>query len=255
MTDTPDTPDGAIDTTPYAHDGSADIGVLVCHGFTGSPHSVRPWARHLAAQGWSVSLPLLPGHGTDWKDCNRTTWLDWYATVDSAFTELKQKCDRVFVCGLSMGGTLALRLAQEHGEAVAGVIVVNPSVIMVRWDTKFLPVLARLVPSVAAIGDDIAKPGIVEGAYSRTPVRAAASLRAFQTVVRRGLARITQPLLVLHSATDHVVDPVNSELVLKGVSSADKLEVVLKDSYHVATLDHDAPSIFDGTVDFIRRLS
>ncbi|WP_246001573.1 alpha/beta hydrolase [Allorhizocola rhizosphaerae] len=245
----------AIDTSPFAHDGSTDIGVLVCHGFTGSPHSVRPWARHLAEQGWTVTLPLLPGHGTDWRDCNRTTWTDWYSAVEAAFAGLKQRCDRVFVCGLSMGATLALRLAERHGDDVAGIVLVNPAVIMLRWDTKFLPVLGRLIPSVPAIGDDIAKPGIREGAYPRTPVRAAASLRRFQAMVRADLARVAQPLLLFHSANDHVVEPVNSDMVLKGVSSRDKHEVVLHDSYHVATLDHDAPRIFDDTVDFIKRLA
>lgn len=247
--------DTAIDTTPFEHDSPSEVGVLVCHGFTGSPHSVRPWAAHLAGQGWTVSLPLLPGHGTDWRDCNRTGWPDWYGCVDAAFTRLKARCDKVFVCGLSMGGTLALRLAQVHGADVAAVVVVNPAVIMVRWDAKLLPVLGRLIPSVAAIGNDIAMPGIVEGAYARTPVRAAASLRAFQAVVRRDLNRVTQPLLLFRSANDHVVEPVNSEIVLAGVASKDVREVVLARSYHVATLDHDAPLIFDGTADFIRSLA
>ena len=244
-----------IDTTPFHHEGATDVGVLVCHGFTGSPHSVRPWAKHLAEHGWTVSLPLLPGHGTHWRDCNRTTWQDWYATVDVAFQRLHERCERVFVCGLSMGGTLALRIAEVHGSDVAGVVVVNPSVTMVRWDTRFLPVLANVVPSVAAIGNDIAKPGMLEGAYDRTPVRAAASLRRFQRVVRGDLGRVTQPLLLLHSAQDHVVEPVNSALVLSGVASGDVQEIVLAESYHVATLDHDAPLIFDKTVEFINRLS
>jgi carboxylesterase len=244
-----------IDTTPFHHEAATDVGVLVCHGFTGSPHSVRLWAKHLAARGWTVSLPLLAGHGTDWRDCNRTGWQDWYSTVDVAFRRLRERCERVFVCGLSMGGTLALRLAQEHGSDVDGVVVVNPSVVMLRWHTRFLPVLAYVVPSVAAIGDDIAKPGVVEGAYDRTPVRAAASLRRFQNLVRGDLRKVTQPLLLLHSARDHVVEPANSALVLSGVASADLQEIVLTDSYHVATLDHDAPLIFDKTVEFINRLT
>jgi carboxylesterase len=244
-----------IDTTPFHHDGSADVGVLVCHGFTGSPHSVRPWAQHLAAQGWSVRLPLLPGHGTHWRDANRTSWQDWYGCVDDAFGQLQATCRTVFVCGLSMGATLALRLAQEHGSDVAGLVLVNPAVAMLRWDAKLLPVLARVIPSVPAIGNDIAKEGILEGAYERTPVRAAASLRAFQTVVRQDLSRVTQPVLLLHSANDHVVEPVNSAMVLAGISSQDVREVVLTESYHVATLDHDAPQIFAGSVEFISRLT
>lgn len=199
-----------------------------------------------------MSLPLLPGHGTHWRECNLTSWKDWYSAVDVAFQRLRERCDKVFVCGLSMGGTLALRLAEEHGGAVAGIVLVNPAVAMLRWDTRFLPLLARVVPSVAAIGNDIARPGMLEGAYDRTPVRAAASLRRFQTLVRGDLAKVTQPLLLLHSAQDHVVEPANSAMVLAGVGSSDVREVVLTESYHVATLDHDAQLIFDATVEFIK---
>jgi carboxylesterase len=244
-----------IDHTPFEHDGSTDVGVVVCHGFTGSPHSMRPWARQLAAEGWSVRLPLLPGHGTHWKDANRTTWSDWYGVVDKAFDELKNRCAKVFVCGLSMGGGLALRLAEEHGDDVAGVIVVNPSVILVRRDAKLLPFLAKFVPSVKAIGNDIAMPGVSEGAYDRTPIKAAAQLRRFHTAIRADLAKVTQPLLLFRSANDHVVEPVNSRIVLDSVKSSDVEEVVLDKSYHVATLDHDAPQIFAGSVEFIKRIS
>lgn len=197
---------------------------------------------------------MLPGHGTSWQEANKTSWQDWYGAIDDAFVALKARCEQVFVCGLSMGGTLALRVAEQHGPLVAGVVVVNPAVTMIRWDTKLLPVLAKVVPSVKAIGNDIAMPGVIEGAYDRTPVRAAASLRAFQTVVRNDLPKVTQPLLVFRSANDHVVEPVNSEIVLAKVASQDVREVVLQDSFHVATLDHDAPKIFTGSVDFMKRL-
>lgn len=245
----------SIDHSPLSFDGSTDVGVLLCHGFTGSPHSLRPWARHLIEQGWSVRLPLLPGHGTHWRDANKTVWQDWYGHVEAALSELKQRCTTVFVFGLSMGATLALRLAEQHGPDVAGVVLVNPAVIMLRWDAKLLPVLARVLPSVPAIGNDISKPDVLEGAYDRTPVRAAASLRLFQATVRADLGKITQPVLLLHSADDHVVEPVNSEMVLKGINSTDVREIVLRDSFHVATLDHDAPLIFDESVDFINRLA
>ena len=69
---------------PFRHDGS-DIGVLLCHGFTGTPQSLRPWGEYLAERGYTVHVPLLPGHGTTWQDMNSTRWQDWYACVDRAF--------------------------------------------------------------------------------------------------------------------------------------------------------------------------
>ncbi|EWC64051.1 putative esterase/lipase [Actinokineospora spheciospongiae] len=237
----------------FTHDGSTDVGVLLSHGFTGSPFSMRPWADHLVAEGYSVRLPLLPGHGTDWREMNRTGWPQWYGELESALADLRARCDTVFVFGLSMGGALALRLAQEHPD-VAGLALVNPSVMTLRKEVRFVPLLSRVVRSVAPISDDIAKPGVSEHAYGRTPLRALASLAKLWGTVRRDLPKVTQPVLVLHSAVDHVVEPENSAIVLAEVSSTDVTEVVLDNSHHVATLDHDAPVIFARSVEFIRRV-
>ncbi|MDQ1689722.1 MAG: carboxylesterase, partial [Frankiaceae bacterium] len=201
---------------PFAADGGR-VGVLVSHGFTGSPASVRPWAQALADAGYSVRLPLLPGHGTRWEDANKTTWHDWYAAVEASFDELRGRCDTVFAMGLSLGGTLALRLAEERGSQVAGVAVVNPHFVNTRWDAKYLlPVLGRLVASWPAIGNDIKKEGMDEVAYDKTPVKAAVSAVELGKTVKADLGKVTQPLLVLGSRDDHLVDPVNVELLLAG---------------------------------------
>lgn len=238
----------------FTHDGSSEVGVLLCHGFTGSPHSMRPWGEHLAEQGFTVSGPRLPGHGTHWREMNRTRWQDWYGCVHHELTVLRRRCASVFVCGLSMGATLGLRLAQERGSDVAGLVLVNPSVTTLRRDAVLLPVLSRLVRSFPPLANDIAKAGETELAYDRLPLRAMASLAQLWKVVRADLDRVNQPVLLFHSAVDHVVEPINSAIVLDGISSADVTEVVLADSFHVATLDHDARQIFDGTVDFVRRV-
>ncbi|MBQ0923186.1 alpha/beta hydrolase [Saccharopolyspora endophytica] len=242
-----------VGAEPFAHEGSDDIGVLLCHGFTSTPQSMRGWAEHLAEAGHTVRCPLLPGHGTRWQELNRTTWRDWYGAVEQALDELRDRCRSVFVFGLSMGGTLTLRLAELHPD-IAGIVLVNPSVMTLRKEAKLLPVLSRVVPSMAAIAGDIAKPEVVELAYSRLPLRGMASLQQMWSVVRADLGSVRQPLLLLHSAVDHVVEPENSAIVLHEVGSQDVTEVVLDDSYHVATLDHDAPRIFSDSVEFVHRV-
>ncbi|WP_033293450.1 alpha/beta hydrolase [Amycolatopsis jejuensis] len=239
---------------PFSHPGSSGAGFLLCHGFTGTPDGLRAWGAHLAAEGFAVRCPLLPGHGTRWQDLNRTTWQDWYGVVREELLALRAECDQVFVGGLSMGGTLTLRLAEEFGADLTGIVLVNPSVMRTGLDTKLLPVLAHVVPSVPAIANDIAKPGVTELAYPRTPVRAAASLAKLWKLVRADLAKVTQPVLLLHSRVDHVVEPENSEIVLAGVSSTDVTEVVLENSFHVATQDSDADVIFSRSVEFARAL-
>lgn len=239
---------------PYAHDGS-DVGVLLCHGFTGTPQSLRPWARQLAATGLSVRLPLLPGHGTSWQELNRTGWDDWYSCVAAALDELSARCRAVVVGGLSMGGALAARLAADRGDGVRGLVLVNPSVLADHLRLKALPLLKHVVSSTPGIGSDIAKPGAVELAYDRLPLKALHSLaRSWATTVRE-LPRITQPLLLLHSRVDHVVHPRSSALVLSRVSSKDVTDVVLQNSFHVATLDHDADLIETSSIDFVHRVT
>jgi carboxylesterase len=240
---------------PFTHPGSTEAGVLLCHGFTGTPASMRAWGDHLAEAGFTVRCPLLPGHGTTWREMNLTGWSDWYGCVRAELEELLATCESVFVAGLSMGGTLTLRLAEEYGGRIAGIVLVNPSVTTLRKDAKLLPVLSKVLASVPGVGNDIAKPGEVEIAYTRTPVKAAASLSKLWKLVRADLPKVTQPLLLLHSVVDHVVEPVNSALILEGVRSGNVTEVLLENSFHVATQDNDAPLIFERSVEFVRTIS
>ncbi|MEU4512574.1 alpha/beta fold hydrolase [Nonomuraea wenchangensis] len=234
---------------PYHHDGG-QVGVLLCHGFTGTPQSLRPWAEFLAAHGLSVSLPRLPGHGTRWQEMNRTHWEDWYAEVEKAFEDLQGRCAEVFVAGLSLGACLALRLAEVHGPAVRGAVVVNPSIASDVPLLRLAPLLKWFVPSVTGVANDVKKAGARELAYARTPVKAAASLPGLWALVQADLAKVTQPLLVYRSVDDHVVKPTSVAIIRRRVPHATIEE--LTDSYHVATLDNDADTIFAGSLDFIR---
>lgn len=239
---------------PFHHEGGR-TGALLCHGFTGTPQSLRPWAEHLAAAGLTVALPRLPGHGTSPAEANLTAWEDWYAELDRSLAALRERCDDVFVMGLSMGGTLALRLAEEHGDEVAGLVLVNPSVTG-KARERLLPPLVRWVLSTyPGIASDIKKPGVTELAYDRVPMKAAYQLTRLWVTTHNDLGKVTQPILVFRSTEDHVVAPDSCRLLLEKVSSTDVREVVLEDSYHVATLDNDAPTIFAGSLDFVRRLA
>lgn len=237
---------------PFTADGG-DVAVLLLHGFTGTPQSLRDWAEHHAAAGLTVRLPRLTGHGTTWQELNRTRWPDWYATAERALLDLVAGGHRVVVGGLSMGGALALRLAQEHPDLVRGLVLVNPAVLAEDRRLALLPVLRHVVGSFPAIGNDIRKQGPTELAYDRTPLHAASSVMQLLGTVRADLPRVTAPLLVLHSPQDHVVPPSSTAAVLAGVSSGDVEDVVLPDSYHVATLDHDAPTVFERSLRFVER--
>ena len=235
----------------FSHQGGA-TGVLLCHGFTGSPQSLRPWAEYLAEAGLSVSLPRLPGHGTTWQEMARTRWEDWFAEADRAFEELRGWSEEIFVMGLSMGGCLGLRLAELHGPAVSGLVLVNPSI---AADTRLFalaPVLRLVVPSLQGIASDIKKEQASELGYTRVPVKAAATLPGLWRTTKNHLGDVTQPVLVYRSTTDHVVGPASLE-VLRAALPAGQLDVrELRNSYHVATLDNDAEVIFTGSLEFVQ---
>ena len=239
---------------PRESDGRR-VGVLVLHGFTGSPVSVRPWAEHLNDAGYAVAVPRLPGHGTRWQELNRTTYADWYGEAEAALEKISSDVDQVVVAGLSMGGCLALDLAERRGREVTGLVLVNPIVNRERRDLVLLPLLKHVVPALPGIGNHIKMVGGDEVAYTRTPLRAAHSMFQAIKVVRTRLPEVTQPLLLFRSRTDRVVDPSSGRIIMSEVSSRDLEERVLEDSYHVATLDNDAPTVFEGTVDFVRRVT
>src|SRR5690349_11169500 len=159
---------------PFAADGGP-LGVLLSHGFTGSPASMTPWGRALAERGHTVRVPRLPGHGTTWQDMNRTRWEDWYAEVDAALDELRDRCETVAVAGLSMGGALALRLAELRPDDVDSVVLVNPAIGLRNWQLRLVPALKWVVPAMPGIGNDIKKTGVDETGYDKTPLKALAS--------------------------------------------------------------------------------
>jgi carboxylesterase len=240
---------------PFSHDGG-DVGVLLIHGFPGAPGSLLQWAEHLARAGYTVRLPLLPGHGTRWQDANRTTFADWLGTVTASLHELSGRCRAVVVCGQSMGGTLTLRLAELFPDAMAGIVLVNPSVLTLRKDAKYLlPVLRYVLPAYPGIVGDIAKPDVVEPGYKWIPVKAMYTLSRAWPVVRAELPKVTAPMLLMHSTVDHVVEPVNSQIVRDEVSSEQITDIELERSYHVATMDYDAELIFASSVEFIEKVT
>ena len=236
---------------PFEHAGGP-VGVLLCHGFTGSPQTLRSWAEYVAGQGLTVSLPRLPGHGTTWQDMARTRWQDWYAEVDAAFSALASRCEQTFVFGLSMGGCLALRLAEVHGKAVRGLVLVNPSL---APDTRLFllaPVFKHVLRTLPGIASDIKKPGASEVGYDRVPISAAATLPKLWNVTTKHLSDVTQPVLVYRSTVDHVVGPSSMRVLLAGLPKDQVTVREMANSYHVATLDNDAEAIFEGSVKFVQ---
>jgi carboxylesterase len=239
---------------PFSAAGGAH-GVLVLHGFTGNPQSMRPLAEALAAAGFTVELPRLPGHGTSVEDMATTRWDDWAAAAEAAYVELAARCERVVVAALSMGGTLAVWLGTRHPD-IAGLALINP---VVQPLDESITDLARDLAEkddamMPGVGSDIADPGARELAYEQTPARCLLSLASALEQLAPRLPDIEMPTLILNAPQDHVVPPTNSDALAEAVRGPVE-RVTLERSFHVATLDYDRELIEERVVEFARRVT
>lgn len=239
---------------PFAADNGAN-GVLVLHGYTGTPRSLRPLANVFSRSGFSVELPLLPGHGTNVEDLFDRRYADWIEVAEVAFARLLARGGPVVVCGLSMGGTLALDLALHHRE-IAGLVLINPAVAPPAPSLYSLlqSALDAGTVSIPSIGSDIAKPGESGGGYGETPIAAMMSIFEATERIAPRLCDIACPAVLFSSRTDHVVPTQSSDLV-ESAYGGPLERVILERSYHVATLDYDAERIERDAVAFAQKVT
>ena len=236
---------------PYFHEGGAQ-GVLVLHGFTGNPTSVRSLAQRFADAGYTVLLPRLPGHGTSVEDLMTTTWDDWSGAALAAYDELAAMCSHVLVAGLSMGGGLAAMIAEQR--PVVGAVLINPLVTAPGADMSegVRQLLEAGVETVDSIGSDVKKEGVAESSYAATPLACVESLFAGIKDVEAKLSAITAPCLVLSSREDHVVTSDNGDALVENVSGPIE-RVWLEDSFHVATIDNDQELVESSALAFAAK--
>lgn len=237
----------------YAADGGRD-GVLVLHGFTGNPQSMRGLAEAFATAGFTVELPRLAGHGTTVDDMLTTSWSDWSADVEAAYGRLAAKTERIVVAGLSMGGLLTLQTALEHPD-VAGIICINA---VIEDAGPLRDMVQQMIEageeSFDAIGSDIADPDQAEASYDATPLRPLLSMMDAGDGIRPRLGEITCPALLMTSPQDHVVAPSNSDFIAASLGGPVE-RVTLERSYHVATLDYDRELIAQRAVAFVENVT
>ena len=228
-------------------------GVLLQHGFSGCPASMRPFGQWLSERGLSVLGPRLPGHGTSWEDLAETTWQDWEREAEQALLELTRRCSAVLAVGLSMGGAMVLHLGAKHPDKLLGVATINADIR--RPELAVVPLLRLFTRTTKGVGNDIKRPGQDEIVYERVPLTAAGQLGKFYRTVQGELPSMKLPLLVFSSDVDHVARPSNSKYIMQRVGSEKKELIPLHNSYHVATLDYDAGMIFERVLAFVNSLT
>ncbi|HUW87721.1 MAG TPA: alpha/beta fold hydrolase [Candidatus Paceibacterota bacterium] len=251
-----DAPAGLLEDFAVRGSGpEGKIGILLVHGFTGSPASMRSWAEFFAARGYTVRVPRLPGHGTEWQDLNKIHWQEWPAKVVEELDELGKTCEKVFIFGLSMGGGTSLYVAAHHNDRLTGIVLVNPMIHIPGASVKFAPILSLFRSHLPSVGNDIKRPGVSEWAYDALPTKGIVQLNKLLKSSRSTLGQIKIPLLLFHSAEDHLLPVSNTEIVMAEIGAPRKQRVELLNSYHVATVDYDCDLIFENSLIFVQELS
>jgi carboxylesterase len=256
--------------------GGGNCGVLLIHGLTGTPTEMRTVGRGLSKEGFTTLGVQLAGHCGTEADLLATRWQDWFASVEAAAERLRGEVDHLFVAGLSMGAVLALKYAIEHPDKVDGLALYSTTF---QYDGWAIPPLARLsflLPVVDRLGIGRRRRfmetfpygiknerirGVIAGemlagdsaaaGLPGNPWPSLAELFRLCRSVRRDIAKVRAPTLILHAKEDDVSSLRNAEIVRRGVSGPVEL-VELAESYHMITVDQERQTVIDRSAGFFR---
>ncbi len=230
-------------------------GVLLIHGFTGSPAEMQWLSQQLQNVGYETSTPTLCGHGDRPEAMLNCSYQDWIRDVESALGALQRDHDKLFVVGLSMGGALALHLASANH--IAGVVTLAAVSRLSPLQALAARLLCHLIPwREKANGSDIrdqeAKKRL--NSYNRYPTRAVVELLKLLKQVRSEIPKIRVPILILHSKQDHAVPVKNAYRIYREVQSRKKKLRILENSYHILPLDVEKHIVFKEIEQFFEQV-
>ena len=228
-------------------------GVVLVHGYTGTPMELRPLGDYLAAQGFTVLGVRLPGHGTSWQELEQTTWPKWYQAVADGVRQLQGCCKSVSVAGLSLGGLLAAKAAAEL--PLASAVLMSTPIYVRDWRVPFIKYLRFFVRRIRRHkfqGSELRKK--YDFSYAEMPVKPLPSLFALRDLCRdEYLGRITVPALVIQSTVERTVKPASAQFIYEHLGSRHKQLLWLQKSGHVLTLDEESPLVCAAVGTFLKE--
>jgi carboxylesterase len=232
----------------------SEIGILLLHGFTGSPYEMKELGIYLSSKSYTISIPLLKGHGTSPKDLNKCTWYDWFEDAKQALFDLRKSCKTIIVAGLSTGATLALHLAAHY--QVEAVAAFSPALFLKQKLTRILPYFPLIYPysnkkNGPDIFDEQARAKAIT--YNKIPLKAVRQALELYAHLKMDLPEIYVPTLIIQAEKDHVVQMKSAQWIYDHISSKEKQFLKLQKSYHVITLDIEKKIVFRETAQFIEK--
>jgi carboxylesterase len=227
-----------LEPSEFALTGGA-IGVMLIHGFPGSPVEMRLIGNYLHSGDLTVLGPLLPGHGTSPEDLNRRIFPEWVKHVERALYRLQDMCELVFVAGLSLGSLLTLKLAIGH--ELPGIVAIAPPFGINGWRRRLLPLFKHFVPEISRPKDYYADPQAESRlwCYDTLPTKAADQVLKLMDEVSKSLSQVSAPILIIYSTGDPLAHSEGSLFLYDSVGSTDKELIQLRESGHAITVDKE----------------
>jgi len=227
-----------------------EITILLLHGFTGSPYELKDLARFLNQFGYSVEVPLLPGHGTHVENLNRVKWEDWKHAAETHLQNLQNRHEIIFVGGLSMGAVLSLHLAANYD--FRGVIAMSGATKIYDWKSYLAPIFQYFIHKIPK--HNKFKKGYHPAlGYQEYPVSGVVQLQKLLRFVQKELPQVSMPALIMHSVQDLRSPIKNSKKIFHKISSSDKHFLQLKQSGHIITVDQESMQVKQAFLQFVRE--
>lgn len=232
--------------------GENNKGVLLIHGYTGTPAEMRLLGDYLHKEGFTVLGVRLPGHGTTPEELNETNWQMWYAEAEKGYERLTEVCGEIMVAGLSMGGLLAMKIAAEKNIAKAAFLAAPVKVQDKR--APLLPLLRYFIRYLKKRKRNYFVADKYNLAYNVMPVKPLTSLFALIKLCKNEvLPNIKIPCLVMQSKIEHTVCPESAQYIYDHLGSTDKKLIWFEHSGHILTLDVEREEVYKEISDFFKK--
>jgi carboxylesterase len=242
---------------PFYFEGVNGKAVLLVHGWTSTPYEVRRLGKFLHENGYTVSGPMLTGHGTVPKNLENIHWNQWLEDIEKAYKELQKNHSKIFLAGTSIGSNLAIMLASRNSEIAGVILMATPY--KVNWEWLLVP-FARFLSKIKNYARKFYPPtfGVSTTitrliSYQTYPIKSALETFELVRVSRKYLPKITQPCLIIQSASDHVVSKKSLKEIYKRIKSKNKKKVSIKRAYHTFISDIKNIKIFEEILEFLDK--
>lgn len=249
--------DHAVLGQPFYFPGTNGKAILLIHGWTSVPYELRRLGTFLNEKGYTVMGPTLTGHGTHPKDLRNMKWEEWFRDVEKCFSELREKHEKVYVAGTSMGASLAAVLAARRADVSGVVFMAMPYAVrkekVITWFARFLNIFKKYQKKYYPPGFGNSEFITRKISYQIYPIESALEVFRLGRTVRRELPRIMQPCLIMQSTADHIVVPDSLEKIFSKISSQVKRKKYIQKAYHTFISDIKNEHVFEDILDFLEE--